>query len=278
MVASITTEAEETTKTISPTTSALPSLSLELVSRRLGFRNLRTLLTGSLHSVWRDSQLVPATDNDNWPVKVSVSHKHARSKEPMQTGDTAFNYLHMDLIRNPYRFGLTAATNYTAYLFIVATPGKLVGWVGLPEESSTAILAGLKSWLVETEQLGRKHRIRFIRADAGTAFTSKEFIKQCIDLNIKIEAAAPKHQEMNGICESKWKQVHSLANTLLTNARLGGAFFHFAHAYAARIMNVLPAKNILNSDQMPTTPYQLCYDRKPRIRMSDVLQTLRTSK
>jgi hypothetical protein len=258
---------DETTKrTISQATSDQPSLPLELVSQRLGYRNVRTLLTGSLHNVWHDSQLVPSTDNNNWPVKVSVSHKHARSKEPQRSSDKTFNYIHLDLIRNPYRFGLTAATNYSAYLFIVATPGKLVGWVGLQEESTEALLAGLKSWLVETEQLGRKHKVRFIRTDAGSAFTSTDFIKECVDLNIKIEAAAPKHQEMNGVCESKWKQVHSLANTLLNNARLGGAFFHFAHAYAVRIVNILPAKNIVDSEDLPTTPYQLCYDRKPRIR------------
>jgi hypothetical protein len=82
-------------------------------------------------------------------------------------GDTGFTYLlDMYLIRNPYLFGLTAATNFTANLFIVATPGKRVGWIGLvQEELSMAIIAALKSWLVDTEQLGRKHNIRFIRAD-----------------------------------------------------------------------------------------------------------------
>jgi hypothetical protein len=209
---------------------------------------------------------VPTTDTNNWPVKVSVSHKHARSKEFTRTSDIPFHYLHLDLIRNPYFFGLTTTTNFSAYLFIVATPGKLVGWVGLPKESSEAIVHGLKSWLLLTEQLGRKQSVRFIRTDAGTAFTSESFINSCIDMNIKVESAAPKHQEMNGICESKWKQVHSLANTLLNNARLGGAFFHHAHAYAVDIINVLPAKNIVDKDNNPTTPYHLCFNRKPRIK------------
>lgn len=256
---------DTTTRTISPATSKLPSLSLELVSQRLGFRNLRTLLTGSLHSVWRDSQLVPSTDNNNWPVKISVSHKHKRSKEPMRAGSDSFQFLHLDLIKNPFRFGLTANTNFSAYLFIVATPGKLVGWVGLQEESSEEILRALRSWLIDTEKLGRTHRVRFIRSDAGSAFTGHKFIQGCHELGIKLEAAAPKHQEMNGVCESKWKQVHSLANTLLNNARLGGAFFHFAHAYAVAITNILPAKNLTDKDGLPTTPYQICYNRKPRI-------------
>jgi hypothetical protein len=46
-------------------------------------------------------------------------------------------------------------------------------------------------------------------------------------MKIKIEAAAPQHQEMNGVCESKWKQVHLLlVNMFINNACLGGAFFH----------------------------------------------------
>ena len=59
----------------------------------------------------------------------------------------------------------------------------------------------------------------------------------CDDLGIKIQAAAPEHQDMNGICEAKWHEVHDTANTLPNTARLGGAFFHHAHAYAVHIVN-----------------------------------------
>ncbi len=38
----------------------------------------------------------------------------------------------------------------------------------------------------------------------SSAFTSAKFIAACYDLGIKLEAAAPEHQEMNGICEAKW--------------------------------------------------------------------------
>ena len=81
----------------------------------------------------------------------------------------------------------------------------------------------------------------------------------------KIEAAAPEHQEMNGICEAKWREVHNAANTLLNNARLGGAFFHHAHAYAVHIINVCPAKNVTDINGIPTTLYQFRYKRKPNL-------------
>ena len=97
---------------------------------------------------------------------------------------------------------------------------------------------------MQTEQLGRIHSVRFIRTDAGTAFTSVKFVATCTDLGIKVESAAPEHQEMNGICEAKWREVHNTANTLLNTARLGGAFFHHAHSYAIHIVNACPAKKV----------------------------------
>ncbi|KAI2498781.1 hypothetical protein MHU86_15737 [Fragilaria crotonensis] len=114
-----------------PTTS----LPLETISRRLAHRNFRNLMTGSLHHAWNDHTLSPAIDKNTWPIRISISQKHARSKIPLRQGSEPFHQLHLDLMRNPFRFGLTTATNYSAYLFIVTTPGKLTGWIGLPTKA-----------------------------------------------------------------------------------------------------------------------------------------------
>ncbi|KAI2494162.1 Reverse transcriptase (RNA-dependent DNA polymerase) [Fragilaria crotonensis] len=163
------------------------------------------------------------------------------------------------------------------YLFIVTTPGKLTGWIGLPTESTTSIITALKSWLTQTELLGRTKSVRFIRTDAGSAFTSAKFITECTNLGIKLEAAAPEHQEMNGICEAKWREVHNTANVLLNTARLGGAFFHHAHAYAVSIINACPAKNVTDQHGNPTTPFQYSYGRKPSLANFRDLDALSTS-
>ncbi|KAI2505310.1 hypothetical protein MHU86_9110 [Fragilaria crotonensis] len=241
------------------------TLPLEITSRRLAHRNFRNLMTGSLHHVWNDHILSPATDTQTWPIRISISQKRARSKVPLRQGSEPFHQLHLDLLRNPFRFGLTTSTNYSAYLFIVTTPGKLTGWIGLPTESTLSILTALQSWLTQSELLGRTQSVRFIRTDAGTAFTSAKFISTCTNLGIKVEAAAPEHQEMNGICEAKWREVHNIANTLLNTARLGGAFFHHAHAYAVQIVNACPAKNVTDQDGNPTTPFHYSYGRKPSL-------------
>jgi hypothetical protein len=108
----------------------------------------------------------------------------------------------------------------------------LTGWIQLPTESTASIITALKSWLTQTELLGRTKSVHFIHTNARSAFTSAKFIASCNDLGIELEAAAPEHQEMNGICEAKWFKIHNAANILLNTAQLGGAFFHHAQAYA----------------------------------------------
>jgi hypothetical protein len=81
----------------------------------------------------------------------------------------------------------------------------------------------------------------------------------------KLEAAAPEHQQMNGICEANWRKVHNTANILLITAQLGRPFFHHAHAYAIHIVNSCTVKNVTDKDGNPTTPYQCSYGRKPTL-------------
>jgi hypothetical protein len=257
---------DDTTSSLDPDQNCpISSLPLELISRRLAHRNFRILMVGSLHQTWNDHVLSPTIDPNTWPFRISISQKRARNKTPQRQGTEPFHRLHLDLMRNPFRYGLATSTNYSAYLFIVTTPGKLTGWIGLPTESTTFIINVLKHWLTATELLGRTQSVRFIRTDAGTAFTSTKFVSECTSLGSKVEAAAPEHQEMKGICKAKWREVHNIANILLNNARLGGAFFHHAHAYAVHIINVCPAKNVIDQDGNPTTPYQYSFQRKPSI-------------
>jgi hypothetical protein len=166
---------------------------------------------------------------------------------------------------NPFCYGLTTNTNYSAYLFRVTTPGKLTRWIGLPTERTTFIIIALKQWLTDSKLLGHTQSVRFICTDTGSAFISTKFIAKCTSLGVKVKAAAPEHQEMNDVCKAKWREVHNNANILLNNAKLGGAFSHHAHAYAVHITNVCPVKNVIDQDGNPTTPCQYSFQRKPSI-------------
>jgi hypothetical protein len=133
-------------------------------------------MDGSLHQTWNDHLLSPTIDPNTWPLHISISLKKARNKTPQREGIKPFHRLHLDLMRNPFRFGSTSNTNFSAYLFIVTTPGKRTCWIGLTTESTNSIITALESWLTQTELLGRTESVRFIRTDAGTAFTSAKFM------------------------------------------------------------------------------------------------------
>jgi hypothetical protein len=147
-------------------------------------------MVGSLHQTWNDCVLSPTIDPNTCPLRISISQKRARNKTPQRQGTVPFHRLRLDLMQNPFCYGLTTSTK-KAYLFIVTSPGKLTGWIGLPTESTTSIITALKQWLTDTELLGRTHSIHFIHTDAGSAFTSIKFISEWASLGIKVEAAAP---------------------------------------------------------------------------------------
>jgi hypothetical protein len=160
-------------------------------------------MIGSLHQTWNDHVLSPTIDPNTRPLQISITQKCACNKTPQRQGTEPFHRLHLDLMQNPFGYGLTTSTYSSAFLFIVTAQGKLAGWIGLPTESTTSIItAALKQWLPDRELLGRTQSVHFTCTDAGSAFTSTKFISECTSLGIRIEAAASEHQEMNGTCEA----------------------------------------------------------------------------
>ena len=79
----------------------------------------------------------------------------------------------------------------------------------------------------------------------------------CSNNGIALIIAAPSHQEMNGINERNWQTCRQMAFSMCNGARLGFPYFHHALMYAARIMDVLPAKGCVlfrNGDWKQSTP------------------------
>ena len=107
--------------------------------------------------------------------------------------------------------------------------------------------------------------IEFVRSDAGTQFTSDEFQAFCKLHTITCELAAPKHQEMNSICESNWKGVKYKSSRLLIQAGLSNHFLYFARRYAIAILNVMPTGALRKELQKITTPFELVHGYKPSL-------------
>jgi hypothetical protein len=62
---------------------------------------------------------------------------------------------------------LTTITNFSAYLFLVTTPGKHTGWIGLSTKRTNSIIIALKSLQTQTKLVGPTPSDGFIHTDAG---------------------------------------------------------------------------------------------------------------
>jgi len=109
-----------------------------------------------------------------------------------------------------------------------------------------------------------------IHGDSDAAFMSEEFNEWGRSHGIRILGSAPHHQEMNGLPERLWQTSRVMAFVMLTHARLGLAFFHFALIYAWMICVVLPAKSTVkqsvDGESHATTPYFLHFNKEPDVR------------
>ena len=77
--------------------------------------------------------------------------------------------------------------------------------------------------------------------------------------------APPKHQEGNHFVERTWQSLRKLAQSMLVHARLPDMYMYHALLHACHVFNVLPLKDLVTSDGIITTPYELFVGSKPRV-------------
>ena len=131
-------------------------------------------------------------------------------------------------------------------------------------KSAKDTIAALVDWRKEIVKQG--YPVFFcLHSDAGTNFTAEEFQEWCKDEGITLSIAGPHHQEQNAYAESTYWVCSQMARSMLVNANLPIEFFHFALDYALMILEVLPAKNLVDEHGNPVTTYQLLHHVKPRI-------------
>ena len=109
----------------------------------------------------------------------------------------------LDLQQNTSRYGLNRTSHFPYFLQITDACTRFTVLLGLSEVSSAAVFECLLHYSVWFKpnpefEIGDVDKVH---ADAGSAFKSAEFTSDCEQYGIKITFAAPRHQEMNGICE-----------------------------------------------------------------------------
>ena len=133
----------------------------------------------------------------------------------------------LDIQKNPCTVGLTKQSYKPYYLQITDAFSRFTVFLGVKALDSYIMFTTLMHYSIWFQPKAHFHawRIHELRTDAGSAFTSDEFIKDCESHGIKVTHAAPRHQEMNGICERAWQSIRTIAFGSLVHARIGFEFF-----------------------------------------------------
>jgi len=152
-------------------------------------------------------------------------------------------------------------------LIVVDAYSRYVRFYGLPDNSTKAVVSALKQYQADNKPASTYGYMDLDRiwSDAGSQFTSAEFVEYCREHQIHLSLAAPKKQYQNHLAERTWQTTSTIARTLLVHARLPDTFWYHAMVYATDIFNVLPVRGMKNEQDCPATPYELFFSKKPSI-------------
>jgi hypothetical protein len=98
----------------------------------------------------------------------------------------------IDIITNPFNSGLTKKEYYPFYLLVVDAFSHFSALLGLNSINADSVFSLLQAYQTmfrptmnaDMHPSIHANRIQFIRSDAGTQFTSDEFIRKCLDNHI----------------------------------------------------------------------------------------------
>ena len=107
--------------------------------------------------------------------------------------------------KNTSKYGLNRSSHFPYFLQVTDALTRFTVLLGLSYVSSSAIFDCLLHYAVwfkpnPTFEIGN---VDNVHADAGTALNLLNLC-DCEQHGIKVTFAAPRHQEMNGICERAW--------------------------------------------------------------------------
>ncbi len=200
---------------------------------------------------------------------ISTIRATAHQKEPHTGASRPGEHIFLDILHPLVPVGLTPSTTYAFYLILVDAYSRYVCIYGMLDKTTTSVINVLQQYQADHRQasghFGYLEHIECIRADAGSQFTAHQFSEHCRTRGIHLMLAAPKKQYQNHLAERTWQTVSTMGRSLLVHARLPDTFMFSALVYVTHIFNILPVRGLLDSQDIPSTPYQLFFGHKPTI-------------
>ena len=188
----------------------------------------------------------------------------------------------MDIIPNKHDHRTISYHWHKYYLLVCDVYSKYSMLLGMKDDKASSVVEALNSWIATHQCMPTFYPgfLQNVRSDAGTAFTSKEFIEACEEQHIRFSHAAPRHQEMNGLAERTWQSLRELAFSMMTHAQVGDEFYNYALQHAWKVFNCLPVRG-LEIEGRPATPLECSLVTSPvcpssRCYSAQLLSTLET--
>jgi hypothetical protein len=245
-----------TTSPIDSVNSALPkvvTMSHKSLLQSIGFRKPDSLLKNmtklSSVPIHLERDVSPRVD----PGTAATMSSSRRNTSPSSPPAAYSDVWHIDIGYGPcsaiggYKYTLMAVDKRTRY--------KLV--YGLKNLTSS-LLASIQQFIVDC-----KIKPKLIRTDFDSKLIGGKVAEFLLSVGVPIESSPPYRQHQNGLVESHWQTVVSMARNWLTSSLLPSKYWFFAVKRACEVCNLLPTQHL---DKV-TTPFELVYQKKVDYRL-----------
>ena len=174
-----------------------------------------------------------------------------RNRKPDEKAKEPLEFVHCDLAgpispaaKDGFKYALSFIDDYTG-----------INKVYFLKQKSDTVEATQK-FLADTTPFGK---IKRIRSDNGTEFTSKHFRSLLRENKIKHEMSAPYSPHQNGTVERGWRSLFDMARCLLLEANLPKTLWTYAVMASAYIRN-----RCFNS-RLGMTPFEALTGKRPNL-------------
>jgi hypothetical protein len=192
------------------------------------FCNYKTLLQVSRDGEW--------IDGGEFPPSLGSFATIPKAKRGLPLDKTKYFYLeavHMDTA-----FGNCLSVGSFKYALILVDRATQYNWTfGLKLLSSDCILLVLLLFWASADALAR-----CFYCDCNTKLFGTAILEYLIDNHSKVVAAPAKCQSSDGLVESPWKTMVSMAWAYLTEKQMPHNFWFYTITHATRMMNTIPGK------------------------------------
>ena len=145
------------------------------------------------------------------------------------------------------------------YAYVIVDDYSRFTWVFFLENKNNTLEAFRKFSKRIQNELG--YKLVKIRSDQGGEFVNHDFEDFCDEYGITHNFSAPRTPQQNGVAERKNRTLQEMGRTMINEFELPQYFWAEAINTACHISNRVLIRKLLGK-----TPYELVYQRKPKIK------------